>query len=137
MESPAVHTYVAEEPPTTEEVQPKRKGLKSLPKGVIESKGRRPDAPIKYQARVGYKPAGESKVKQRGVGTFDTIDEAEAAVLAAEAKLSAGISPWAEPARVNQHSRGEVHSLRSLHHIIPNLPQVCRALVLAGTSSAA
>ena len=41
MESPAVHTYVAEEPPTTEEVQPKRKGLKSLPKGVIESKGRR------------------------------------------------------------------------------------------------
>ncbi len=76
--------------------------------------GRAPGAPIKYQARVGYKPSGESRVKQRALGVFDTIDGAAAAVAAAEAKLANGVSPWEEPERKHKHKRGEVRHSR--HH---------------------
>ena len=79
--------------------QPIKKGAKGLPKGVSETKGKREGAPIKYQARVGYKPDGASKVEQRGLGTFDTATAAAAAVAAAEAQLAAGIVPWAQSER--------------------------------------
>ena len=97
-------------------VQQPKKGGKGLPKGVSPVQGRRAGAPVKYQARVAYKPDGESKVKQRGLGTFDTIEEAAAAVADAEAKLAAGMSPWDGPQRTNKHARGEVRSLLAAHH---------------------
>ena len=53
-------------------------------------------------------------VKQRGLGSFETVEEAEAAVEAALAKLRAGILPWEGEARKNKYVRGEVslHELR-------------------------
>ena len=56
-----------------------KKASKGLPKGVT--------GPIrggKYQARVTWKPAG---ITQRSLGTFATVDDAAAAVVAAEAQL--------------------------------------------------
>ena len=79
---------------------PKVRGIKGLPKGVSTVKG-------KYQGRVSYKPTLESSTKQRSVGLFSTVLEAAQAVADAEQTLAAGGDPWAAPARVNKHKRGE------------------------------
>ena len=98
---------------TAQEVQPKKKGSKGMPKGVIEVLSRRKDEPPSYQARLNVVPEGMppgTKKKPRGLGTFKTKEEAAAKVAAAEAQLAAGICPWAEEARKNKHKRGEVRS---------------------------
>ena len=101
---------------TAQEVQPKKKGSKGMPKGVIEVLSRKKDEPPSYQARLNVVPEGMppgTKKKPRGLGTFKTKEEAAAKVAAAEAQLAAGICPWTEEARKNKHKRGEVHSRSS------------------------
>ena len=73
-------------------------GSISFGKGVIRvpQRGGKPD---RYGARAGP--------QQRSVGTFAKPEEAAAAAAEAEAKLAAGISPWAEEQRTNKHKRGE------------------------------
>jgi len=97
----------ANEPePAAEEEEPQRKrkrGSSGLPRGVQPVQGGQ-----KYLARASYKPPGATKNEQRHIGTFATVEEAEAAVAEAEAKLRAGVSAWDEPARKNEHKRGEV-----------------------------
>ena len=61
------------------------------------------------------RPLGAAKAVQRSVGTFDTVEEAAAAVLAAEEQLKAGNDPWQQPARKNQHARGEVRRPVTAH----------------------
>ena len=79
---------------------PRMRGIKGLPKGVSAVKS-------KYQGRVSYKPKPGSKTMQRSVGLFSTVLEAAHAVACAEQALAAGGDPWAAPARVNKHKRGE------------------------------
>ena len=79
---------------------PRMRGIKGLPKGVSVVKSR-------YQGRVSYKPTPGSNTKQRSVGLFSTVLEAAQAVARAEQALTAGGDPWAAPARVNKHKRGE------------------------------
>ena len=80
----------------------KPKGSKGLPRGVTATSSG------KYQGRANYKAPGETKGIQRNVGTFATAEEAGLAVAEAEAKLKANEAVWAEPARKNEHKRGEV-----------------------------
>ena len=103
-----------------QEVQSKTKGSKGLPKGVIEVPSRKPGAPPKYQARVNVVPADMppgTKKKPRGLGLFTTVNEAASAVATAEAKLKAGVSPWAQEQRKNKHKRNEVR-LRTAHCLL-------------------
>ena len=57
----------------------KKRGSSGNPRGVIETSSG------KFQGRVNYKPPGVSKGQLRGIGTFDTPEEAGQAVTAAEA----------------------------------------------------
>ncbi len=92
---PAATEPIAE---TAPEPPPARR-CSGLPKGVglVKKSG-------KYQGRV-YDSLDMKK--QRGIGCYSTLEQAGAAVEAAEAALKQGISPWAEPTRVNKHKRGE------------------------------
>lgn len=107
MEAEPQQAEPVEANPAEAAVQPKRKrGASGHPRGVAPcARGGR------FQARVSYKPLGAAKAVQRSVGTFDTVEEAAAAVLAAEEQLKAGNDPWQQPARKNQHARGEVRRL--------------------------
>ena len=60
--------------------QRKPRGSSGLPKGVTKSGS-------KYQARVNYKPEGKTRKELRGVGSFDSVEQAEQAVAAAYARL--------------------------------------------------
>ena len=84
------------------------KGMKGMPTGVTPNKDKNKKPTGTYQARATYAPMG---VKQRGLGSFTTIEEAAAAVEAALAKLKAGILPWEGEARKNTYARGEVSFL--------------------------
>ena len=77
----------------------KKRGSSGNPRGVIETSSG------KFQGRVNYKPPGVSKGQLRGIGTFDTPEEAGQAVTAAEAKLKAEgpDAVWPEQARTNLH----------------------------------
>ena len=91
--------------------------MKGLPTGVTANKDKNKNLTGTYQARVTYTPMG---VKQRGLGSFGSIEEAAAACEAALAKFKAGISPWDGEARKNTYARGEVsfllrQRLRSTH----------------------
>ena len=85
----------------------KKRGSSGNPRGVIETSSG------KFQGRVNYKPPGVSKGQLRGIGTFDTPEEAGQAVTAAEAKLKAEgpDAVWPEQARTNLHKRGEVRPM--------------------------
>ena len=80
MEAEPQQAEPVEADPAEAAVQPKRKrGASGHPRGVAPcARGGR------FQARVSYKPLGAAKAVQRSVGTFDTVEEAAAAVLAAE-----------------------------------------------------
>ena len=82
----------------------KKRGSNGHPRGVQETTSG------KFQARVNYKPPDQKQGHLRGIGTFDTAEEAGQAVVAAEAKLKAeGIEAvWPVQARTNRHKRGEV-----------------------------
>ena len=85
----------------------KKRGSSGNPRGVIETSSGN------FQGRVNYKPPGVSKGQLRGIGTFDTPEEAGQAVTAAEAKLKAEgpDAVWPEQARTNLHKRGEVRPM--------------------------
>ena len=85
----------------------KKRGSSGNPRGVIETSSG------KFQGRVNYKPPGVSKGQLRGIGTFDTPEEAGQAVTTAEAKLKAEgpDAVWPEQARTNLHKRGEVRPM--------------------------
>ena len=73
-------------------------------------------------------PPGSRRGQQRGIGTFDTAEEAGLAVAEAEAKLKeqGPEAVWPEPARTNKHKRGEVRPM-------PN-PTSTSSFTLATTS---
>ena len=54
------------------------RGSSGLPKGGSKSGS-------KYQARVNYKPEGKTRKELRGLGSFDSVEQAEQAVAAAHA----------------------------------------------------
>ena len=89
----------------------KKRGSNGYPRGVQETTSG------KFQARVNYKPPDQKQGHLRGIGTFDTAEEAGQAVVAAEAKLKAeGIEAvWPVQARTNRHKRGEVRQSRKHH----------------------
>ena len=86
--------------------QRKKRGSSGLPKGVTAS-GKR------FQARINWYPGVGQRRELRGLGSFDTVEEAAAAVAAAAKQLAAGQSPWNEPKLERQHKRGEVRPLLS------------------------
>ena len=61
----------------------KKRGSNGHPRGVQETTSG------KFQARVNYKPPDQKQGHLRGIGTFDTAEEAGQAVVAAEATLKA------------------------------------------------
>ena len=95
-----------------------KKVSKGLPRGVTETTSG------KFQGRANYKAPGAKRGMQRNVGTFATAEAAGQAVADAEARLKAegDAAVWTEPARKNEHKRGEVscaarHITRS--YIVP------------------
>ena len=82
----------------------KKRGSSGLPRGVTQT------GSSKFQGRINYKPPGSRRGQQRNIGTFDTAEEAGLAVVEAEAKLKeqGPEAVWPEPARTNEHKRGEV-----------------------------
>ena len=70
----------------------KKRGSSGLPRGVSQT------GSSKFQGRINYMPPGS---RQRGIGTFDTAEEAGLAVAEAEAKLKeqGPEAVWPEPAR--------------------------------------
>ena len=111
----------AQQPP-----QKRRRGDKKLPRGVSG-----PNKSNKYVARASFKPDPESKAVQRNLGSFDSIEEAAAAVSTAEAELAAGGVPWDKGARVNQYKRGEVRVLCATR----SLRDACARLSLRDASA--
>ena len=83
--------------------QRKPRGSSGLPKGVTKSGS-------KYQARVNYKPEGKTRKELRGLGSFDSVEQAEQAVAAAYAALSAGEDPFKQEVVVQRQARGQVRS---------------------------
>ena len=100
---------------TQQPPQKRRRGDKLLPRGVSG-----PNKANKYVARASFKPDPESKAVQRNLGSFNSIEEAAAAVSTAEAELAAGGTPWDKAARVNEYKRGEVRRPKSQ---LARLPQ--------------
>ena len=98
------------------------KGMKGMPTGVTANKDKNKVPTGTYQARVSYTPM---EVKQRGLGSFATIEEAAAAVEAALANLKAGILPWDGEARKNTYARGEVSFLLQHHKGCSTLAPPC------------
>ena len=101
-----------------------RRGASGLPRGVQKVKGK----PGEFQARASWKPEGAQRATQRQVGIFTSVDEAQAAVIAAEELIAAGGDPWhGVPVKERQHKRGEVrcmqprpptgHSLQTHAHV--------------------
>ena len=89
----------------------KKRGSSGLPRGVTQT------GSTKFQGRINYKPPGSHRGQQRAIGTFDTAEEAGLAVAEAEAKLKAQgpEAVWPEPARTNEHKRGEVRPMPNHH----------------------
>ena len=100
-----------------------KRGSSGLPRGVIKTTSG------KFQGRVNYKPGGVKRGSLRGVGTFDTAEDAGRAVADAEAKLEVEgpEAVWTELARANQHKRGEVRPATSTRPP-PTPPAMHRAL---------
>jgi hypothetical protein len=94
----------------------KKRGSSGLPRGVTQT------GSSKFQGRINYKPPGSRRGQQRNIGTFDTAEEAGLAVVEAEAKLKEQGSEavWPEPARTNEHKRGEVRPMPN-HTSTPHL----------------
>ena len=59
------------------------RGSSGLPAGITKARKR-------YQARLSYVPTGSTKKEMRPIGTFDTVDEAVAALAEAQTKYAAG-----------------------------------------------
>ena len=97
----------------------KKRGSSGLPRGVI----RTGSTNIKFQGRINYKPPDSGRGRQRAIGTFDTAEEAGLAVAEAEAKLKeqGPEAVWPEPARTNEHKRGEVRPMPNHHQHSPHL----------------
>ena len=74
-----------------------QRGSSGLPSG-ISKKGKR------FQARLCYVPTGGTKKELRGVGTFETVEEAVAALAEAQRKFKEG----GAAARVGRTRRGLV-----------------------------
>ena len=91
----------------------KKRGSSGLPRGVIRTGSTK----SKFQGRINYKPPGSGRGRQRAIGTFDTAEEAGLAVAEAEAKLKeqGPEAVWPEPARTNEHKRGEVRPMPNHH----------------------
>ena len=89
----------------------KKRGSSGLPRGVSQT------GSSKFQGRINYMPPGSRRGQQRGIGTFDTAEEAGLAVAEAEAKLKeqGPEAVWPEPARTNKHKRGEVRPMPNHH----------------------
>lgn len=81
----------------------RKRGVSGNPRGVSG-----PNKSGKYVARASFKTDPRGKAQQRAIGSFETKEEAAAAVIAKEAELAAGSIPWDVYARINQHKRGEV-----------------------------
>ena len=94
----------------------KKRGSSGLPRGVSQT------GSSKFQGRINYMPPGSRRGQQRGIGTFDTAEEAGLAVAEAEAKLKeqGPEAVWPEPARTNKHKRGEMRPMPN-HHTPPAL----------------
>ena len=111
----------------------KKRGSSGLPRGVIRTGSTK----SKFQGRINYKPPDLGRGQQRAIGTFDTAEEAGLAVAEAEAKLKeqGPEAVWPEPARTNEHKRGEVRPMPNHHHSTPHLHFPPRAS--AGATSGA
>ena len=59
------------------------RGSSGLPAGITKARKR-------YQARLSYVPTGSTKKEMRPIGTFDTVDEAVAALAEAQTKYAEG-----------------------------------------------
>ena len=79
-----------------------QRGSSGLPKGVTKS-GK------KYQARINYRPEGKVKKELRGLGSFDSVEQAVQAVAAARAALNDGEDPFKHELAQRQ-ARGQVRS---------------------------
>ena len=95
---------MSQQPVATDAAEQEKLPTTSGMKGVTPRMNKKGKHDGKYQARV-YDSI-ETK-KQRGLGSFSSKEAAAAAVVAAEAQLKAGISPWSAPARANKYKRGE------------------------------
>ena len=79
-----------------------QRGSSGLPKGVTKS-GK------KYQARINYRPEGKVKKELRGLGSFDSVEQAVQAVAAARAALNDSGDPFKQEL-VQRQARGQVRS---------------------------
>ena len=91
------------------------------------------------QGEASFKGASRTSrwVRQRrcsaaSAGTFATEEEAAAAVIAAEEQLKAGNDPWQQPARKNQHARGDVRDRHVRRYTATLSPVLCVPFVLRG-----
>ena len=105
----------------------KKRGSSGLPRGVIRTGSTK----IKFQGRINYKPPDSSRGQLRGIGTFDTAEEAGLAVAEAEEKLKeqGPEAVWPEPARTNEHKRGEVRPMPNHHQhssLTLSTTRICR-----------
>ena len=103
----------------------KKRGSSGLPRGVSQT------GSSKFQGRINYMPPGSRRGQQRGIGTFDTAEEAGLAVAEAEAKLKeqGPEAVWPEPARTNKHKRGEVRPMPNHHQhssLTLSTTRICR-----------
>ena len=94
----------------------KVKGVKSLPKGIIENKELEVQPGVMvmhYQARVSWREGG--KLQRRFIpGLFDSIEKAVTAQSEAEQTLASGGTIWNVAVDVQRNKRGQVRTLNQV-----------------------
>ena len=103
-----------------------QRGSSGLPSG-ISKKGKR------FQARLCYVPTGGTKKELRGVGTFETVDEAVAALAEAQRKFKEGgaAAVW-QNEKETRAARGTVRMLRPNAFVIVIALGVCAPMLCSG-----
>ena len=89
------------------------RGSSGLPAGITKARKR-------YQARLSYVPTGSTKKEMRPIGTFDTVDEAVAALAEAQTKYAAG-----GEAAVWQKEKEQRAPRGSVRITCPHIPAHC------------
>ena len=89
------------------------RGSSGLPAGITKARKR-------YQARLSYVPTGSTKKEMRPIGTFDTVDEAVAALAEAQTKYAEG-----GEAAVWQKEKEQRAPRGSVRITCPHIPAHC------------